>query len=424
MKVRYVYSACVVIETEDLTVGCDPWFTPGIFDGSWCQYPPLPRDPIDVIGKVDVLYISHIHPDHYDIRFLRSYLGRYPDTQIVIGETEPPYLLRKMRLDGLEPRVLDHGKFGETHLHIFANHARAQEGGEAIDTALVVRREDLSVVNLNDNGFDPEQVKEILAVCPGQRPTFALLPYSGAGPYPQTYAFETETAFEEAMARKKEQFLNLYSRYLRVLNPVKTMPFAGQYWLQGPLSALNGKRGISDATEACHRHKEVSLVLADGGEAFIDLKTLKASATREKPYDSRVIQSYLEALPFEGYDYEREICPIEERSIPLIALVRSAYARAIKGSRAKKSFWLCLKPQALGTYLAFDVSQDQGVQVLEDVSHLTARCEIFIDDRYLFGLLTQLYHWNNAAIGSQYRSKRVPDEFKREVYSFLDHFHV
>ena len=64
MKVRYIYSACVVIETEDLTLCCDPWFTPGAYNGSWYQYPPLLKDPIDVIGRVNAIYISHIHPDH------------------------------------------------------------------------------------------------------------------------------------------------------------------------------------------------------------------------------------------------------------------------------------------------------------------------------------------------------------------------
>jgi hypothetical protein len=50
--------------------------------------------------------------------------------------------------------------------------------------------------------------------------------------------------------------------------------------------------------------------------------------------------------------------------------------------------------------------------------------EIYIDDRYLFGLLTRLYHWNNASLGSHYRFRRVPDIFRRDVFSFLDVLHV
>ena len=47
--------------------------------------------------------------------------------------------------------------------------------------------------------------------------------------------------------------------------------------------------------------------------------------------------------------------------------------------------------------------------------------DIFIDYRYLFGLLTTVYHWNNAKVGSLYFTKRYPiDHFNREAYGFLN----
>src|SRR5690348_13640983 len=97
MRVRYVYSACAVIDTGDVTIVTDPWFTPGAYEGSWFHYPPLPRDPVDVIGPADLIYVSHIHPDHYDPAFLRAYLARHPAARLVIGETTPAYLAGRMR---------------------------------------------------------------------------------------------------------------------------------------------------------------------------------------------------------------------------------------------------------------------------------------------------------------------------------------
>ena len=49
---------------------------------------------------------------------------------------------------------------------------------------------------------------------------------------------------------------------------------------------------------------------------------------------------------------------------------------------------------------------------------------IEIDYRYLFGLLTGVYHWNNAEVGSQYMTTRVPDEYNRSVQRFLNFFTV
>jgi len=416
MKVRYIHSACAVIETNDIILCSDPWFTPGAYYGSWHQYPPLQMDPIDVIGKVDAIYVSHIHPDHYDIRFLERYLDRYHDTQIIIGETKRSHLMRKMRDDGLNPVVLNQARFGGTTLQIFANGAHEID---VEDTAMIVSSETLSVVNLNDNPFDQEQVDNILSVCPLGRPTFALLPYCGAGPYPQTFGFETKEELEAAARRKKQQFLGLYSRYVSALKPVKSMPFAGNYFLGGPLAGLNDCRGVADATEVLADHEDESLVLADGGEAFIDIDTLEASATRSAPYDDQIVQQCLRKMPFEGYDYEKEIRPIDGSPPTLLPLVQNAYAQAIKSTLVKERSWVCIKPNEWNTYMVFDAFQDSQVSVLEDVSHLQPRCEIFIDPRLLFGLLTGNYHWNSADIGSHYRFKRVPDEFKREVHAFL-----
>ena len=76
IKVKYIYSACVVTKTADVTILHDPWFTDGIYDGTWFVYPEV-NDPLTLIGDVDYVYISHIHPDHYDPIFLRKYFTVY-----------------------------------------------------------------------------------------------------------------------------------------------------------------------------------------------------------------------------------------------------------------------------------------------------------------------------------------------------------
>ncbi len=424
MKVRYIYSACVVIETLDVVLCCDPWFTPGAYDGSWYQYPPLEDDPVNVIGPVDHIYISHIHPDHYDVRFLKRYLARYPETGLFIGKTEPPFLLKRMQTDGFKPKVLTEAKFGQTEVHVISN--GAYDEIENIDTALVVRQDSLSVVNINDNPFDPKQVEKILSCLPsGNRPTLALLPYNGAGPFPQTYEFPSESELAKAAERKKKQFLDLYTRYIEALKPLRAMPFAGKYYLGGPLSSLNEIRGIADATEVLSRHGDISFVLADGGKAYFELDDLSVhGGTRVRAYDYQDIRHYLAGMSFKGYDYEKEIVPLEGRSLPLLPLIQKAYVNAIHRRAVEEPIWICIKPSTWDRYLTFDASSDSGVKVMEDVSSLNPRHEIFIDQRYLFGLMTHLYHWDNAAIGSHFRVRRVPDIFRRDLHAFLCRLHV
>jgi UDP-MurNAc hydroxylase len=393
MRVRYVYSACVVVETADVTLITDPWFTPGAYEGSWFQYPPLERDPVDVLGAADFIYLSHIHPDHYDPVFLRRYLKVHPQTRLLVGETSPAHLARRMRADGFSPEVITSLTAGETRMEIHANTLLG--GGMDIDTALVV-------------------------ACPGGRPTFALLPYSGSGLYPQTCQFPSEAELLAAAAAKRRRFLDMFAQYLGALEPTRAMPFAGKYWLGGPLRALNRYRGIPDASDAWAEHPERTVVLADGGDAFFDLTTLTASASRTAPYDPAEVDRYLSSVDFRGYAYETEI---RRHDLPLLSLLRSAVRNARRAAPASAELWLCIRPRAFGKWLSFNVAGGE-VEVLDDPSARAPRWEITLDDRHLFGLLTRLYHWNNAAIGSHLVYRRVPDAYDRATSHFLNFLHV
>ena len=48
------------------------------------------------------------------------------------------------------------------------------------------------------------------------------------------------------------------------------------------------------------------------------------------------------------------------------------------------------------------------------------RSEIAIDIRYLFGLITSIYHWDNAETGSQFYTRRIPNIFNRKAQTFLN----
>jgi hypothetical protein len=295
-----------------------------------------------------------------------------------------------------------------------------------IDSALVVRADGRTVVNMNDNPFSEAQVEHILAFCPDRRVDFALLPYAGAGPYPQTFAFSTEEDLRVAGARKREQFLALFDRYMAALRPVKAMPFAGKYWLCGTLAPLNRHRGVADAMEVKARHADNVVVLADGGGATYDLGTQTASAERTDPYDPDAVDAYLAALPDTTLHYERELRPLPGHALPLAPLLATAKRRARSRIAPDDPYWLILRPSEGGVFI-FNLADDDAPKITApstSFESLTPRLEIEIDARLLFGLLTRLYHWNNAEIGSHYRSTRVPGDYLPHVYRFLDYLQV
>ncbi|MEJ0037608.1 MAG: MBL fold metallo-hydrolase [Gammaproteobacteria bacterium] len=417
--VRYIYSACVVIETPDVRILCDPWFTQGIYDGSWFQYPRI-ADPVEVIGPVDIVFISHIHPDHYDPKFLHAYLARYPGTRVIISSKGSPHLGLKMKIDRITAEAVEDLQVGATRLTVVPNGAYDVN----IDTALVVSHGTHSVVNMNDNPFDEAQIERVLAACPDGRPSFALLPYAGAGPYPQTFAFPSPEKLREAADRKRRQFLDLFRRYTARLNPVRCMPFAGKYFLGGSLASLNPHRGVPDAVEALAEDAR-ALLLADGGHARYDLETREASAVRTERYDPAALELFLRELGSASFEYEKELDFSHRSGLPFVPLLMAAREKARRKVKIAEPYWLCIQPTGSSTYFVFNVAGEEPVAVRASLDEsVTPRAEIQIDPRYLFGLLTRLYHWNNAEIGSHYRTRRVPDVFIRQVYDFLDMLQV
>ncbi len=262
-RVRYIYSACIVIETDDLKILCDPWFTPGAYDGAWYPFPVV-SDPIRTLGKCDYIYISHIHPDHYDPVFLKKYLELYPDVKIIIADFKNNFLSKKMTQNQIPHSVVSSLKLGETELKIFPNESSSYD----VDSALVILSQGKSLLNLNDNLYHEQQLDQILSYCQ-HKIDLACMTYTGAGPYPQTY-YGDELTLKQKAAAKKSEFFSRYMKLKAKLSPHFILPFAGKYLLGGRLAQLNPYRGVADAVEVASICEQ-AIVLDDGGDAYFDL---------------------------------------------------------------------------------------------------------------------------------------------------------
>ena len=59
-QISFWGSACIKIRLNDISILCDPWFTDGVFEGSWNRIQTV-DNPVQKIGHVDLIYLSHIH---------------------------------------------------------------------------------------------------------------------------------------------------------------------------------------------------------------------------------------------------------------------------------------------------------------------------------------------------------------------------
>ena len=423
MRVRYLYSACLEIETSDLRILTDPWFTDGAYDGSWHPFPKL-KDPLEVLREPDLIYVSHIHPDHYDPRFLHQLFDRYGEKPVLIPRFERNFLEYKTRADGIDAAPLDAADFGATHVAIVPN---ITGSASDVDSALVVHAEEQTFVNLNDCAWNDAHVAELQRVLDplcGEIDLLAL-GYTGAGPYPQTY-FDLVRQHDELLvkaAAKKREFFARYQRYCDALPARRHLPFAGKYLLGGRMAPLNPFRGVADAVEVLDFDPR-AIVLADGGDGEIDLGTLEASAVRTAPYSQEALGARIREIATLPLDYETEISVPYER-IAFARLLNSALRNARPRSEVAGDYWFVIhieRDERVVETFRFNVKPDaddfaavRGPEPLPE-----PRSEYFVDYRHLFGCLTGLYHWNNSEIGSFVRVRRTPDTFDRSAQQFLN----
>ena len=206
------------------------------------------------------------------------------------------------------------------------------------------------------------------------------------------------------------------------LHPRLVVPFAGKYVLGGKLWRLNPYRGCADATEvACF--DPLAIVLADGGAASVDTETLRPTAVRTESYSETMMMAYSRSTESNPMLYEEYFSGLPYSSIPWHRILPKAHANASKKSECVEPHWFCICLQ--GEWFAMNAARACFEnRFVADVSEFFPRSEITIDYRYLFGLLTGVFHWNNAEVGSQYLTRRIPDIFRREVQGFLNFFHL
>tara|TARA_B100000886_G_scaffold93274_1_gene61664 strand:+ start:20388 stop:21680 length:1293 start_codon:yes stop_codon:yes gene_type:complete len=430
MKLRYIYSACVLIETDRVKLLCDPWFTQGIYYGSWFQYPPLPVNPEENIGKVDAIYISHVHEDHFDKVFLKNYLSYFPDTRLLIAKHKPSILKNVMRREGFFPEEIDETIIGDLDIAIFPNKAH----GDLIDidSGACFRCGNQIILNLNDCSFDKNQVIQMVNWCDGLRPTLGMFSYTGASAFPQMYYSQDAKKRSELNKHLIKLEMDLFEKYRESFNPEFTLPFAGKYWLGGPLIDRNDKRAVSDAVETkLLPNSENIIILEDwdekGGSYFDCEKKVVVGSERRDAYDNNKVFSFLKSLKWSGFDYEREI-NIPTAKLPLFNLLKAAYkvAKIKANSPFKTDCWIVFAIKDQPTYIAINPWRDIEPKYIgyDELEKLDGREEILIDPRLLFGLLTNIYNWDNAYIGSHYEVKRVPDIYRPDLIRWLNWLHI
>ena len=417
---KYIYSACTIVRTPDISILSDPWFTPGIIDGSWFHGTKI-KDPLKTISNVDIIYISHIDPDHYDPIFLRKYFQRFGKKKIIISDHKKNHLYQKMFADGFRPIILKKElKIGKTEVRIIPHETGSISD---IDSAFTIKyfekKKTHCLVNTNDIVIDDKILNTIRENLKGTKVNLLVCGYTGAGAYPQTYFKLGSKKLNQEIKKKIKLYENKYKKIINFFNADFNIPFAGEYLLGGFLTKYNKYKANPDPIDV-KRYDKNALVFETGGE--INTNNYKTKKIRKKKKSSSTINKRLKEISNKKMDYERLINQNEIDQLPLKRLLISATHKAKKYSEYNKDFFFIINfGKKNVAVINVNKIKKNSIYFKKNLNNLPKpRCEITIDPRYLFGLITNIYHWNNAEGGSHYTCNRVPNIFNRKVQNFLN----
>ena len=395
LRFTFFGNACgIFIGNAGTRILCDPWLVDGVFDGSWCHYPPLKTRPADVMD-VDAVYVSHLHPDHFDERTFDF----RKDMPLIVLDHGPNFLIKKLSSLGYTNLVMLKDRetktwreFTLTLYSPFAKHNfHDAEVGNLIDSALRISCGGTTAVNFNDN--TPTGDEELGPI------DLAMLNYNAAGPYPACFAgIDKAAEHDRILTRNIDHMRNVIAK----LRPRFVLPFAGAYVLGGSLRHKNPYLGTTTWDE-CARHLGLANVRCLREGDTLDCATGEA----DRPYmpiDTAAMRQYIETLTIQ-YPHEADPAPDKAR---------------LKEDLAKAAGRMGERMARHGIRSGFAVTVN-GAKVHEGSDGLLA-CTL--DPRLLRRILDRQAHWNNAEIGCHIEFDRQPNRYEPDLHTALQFLHL
>ena len=419
---EFIGNACGIFTGQKGTrVLCDPWIANGVFEGSWYHYPPLSTTPEDVLN-VDAVYVSHLHPDHFDERFF-NFDKNLP---IIALEHGHNFLRKKLLELGYNNLVLikdgETISFKEFTITLFApftrNNFHEAEVGNLIDSAMVIECGGVKAFNANDNTPTPESCVELQ-----QRfgtIDLAMINYNAAGPYPASFANLSDAEKRNEHDRILDRNIAYMHNLVETLAPRMVLPFAGAYILGGYLSRLNDYLGTTTWDVCAQKLNEIGLTstevvrLREHDVLNIESGT---SSPEYVPLSPEHLQQYIQQVASDKYPHELDSAP---NSAQIIADLETASDRmrqrmARAGISSDRTVTIDVDSKPIQIHPTFSVETDMNA---------TPRLACSLDPRLLRRILDRVSHWNNAEISCHVEFNRVPNEYQPDLHTALQFLHL
>ncbi len=147
--VKFINHASIIISNGNKSILTDPWYSGTSFDDGWkLLYQNESEEIENILFKVNYIWFSHEHPDHFSIKFLNDYEKILKDNNIkfIFQKTKDKRVVSFLKMKKFNYIELDDN---EMYL-IDKNFEIRIQKCDFYDSALIVNLNNKKIFNLND----------------------------------------------------------------------------------------------------------------------------------------------------------------------------------------------------------------------------------------------------------------------------------
>lgn len=418
MNFKFIANACGILEgSKGTKILFDPWIENGVFEGSWFHFPPL-KTRFKDINKVDAIYISHLHPDHFDIRTFRKFNKKTP---ILILDRKLNFLSNILTNEGFFNQIkiknFEKSTFKEfeiTMLEPFEKHNfEDSDLGNLIDSSIIIKDtiKNKVLVNFNDN--IPSIKSAIKIKKKFKNIDLALVNYNSAGPYPSCFENLNENEKKIECDRIKKRNLNHTLKIVETLKPKSVLPFAGSYILAGT-NYFKNKFLANMSVKFCCKFLENNikfetkiLNLYEGQKIFLKnfniIGKKNILSNQKRKYYEKILKNV-------KYDYQLDKNPNQKK---------------LKKDIEKSKINLNNKIKKLNIKIKSNIFLElnkKKIKIVNGKNNDKIICRL--DNKLLRRILDKKAHWNNAEIGAHISFNRQPNKADIDAHTCMSFFHL
>ena len=214
-KITIVGSASLLIQWNDFNILTDPWIEGSAVFDSWINYPPS-NISISSLPKIDAIWISHEHSDHFN-EYTLSLIDK--SIKIYVPDFDDCRLEKLVRKLGFKNIISMHP--GELYsLSDKINAVSFTSGSFWNDNILYLQLGGFSLLNVNDAGFNwniPKIIGKVDMVCSQ---------FSPASGYPATWTHIDTSKKLELMKERNLGILKMMKQIVDLCDADYLVPFA------------------------------------------------------------------------------------------------------------------------------------------------------------------------------------------------------